>query len=50
MRYTIWFILTFMWLGGVAIAQGFWMTTFTLFPIYGIYVFIERVLSMVGML
>jgi len=35
----------FAWFSGIAIASGFWQTFFALFPPYGVYLAIERLVN-----
>lgn len=52
---TVWnylFLFTFLfwWLSGIVLAKGFWSTLSTIiFPPYGLYLVVERLLHMWGM-
>jgi len=48
MKYLIGFIMTILWIMGVVLAKGFWMTTFTLIPFYAWYVSVEKIMYVTG--
>jgi len=41
-------IFIVIWFSGIAFAQGFWSTLFSLFPPYGIYLFVEKMWILLG--
>ena len=42
-------VLLVLWFGGIAVSQGFWWKLLsTCLPPFGVYVFLERVLEMLG--
>ena len=43
-------LLFFMWMHGIALAKGFWMTWGALFPPYGIYLSVEKFAGLLGWL
>jgi len=43
-------LLFFMWMHGIALAKGFWMTWAALFPPYGIYLSVEKFAGLLGWL
>lgn len=47
---TVVLLLFFMWMHGIALAKGFWMTFSALFPPYGIYLSVEKFAGLLGWL
>jgi len=48
MKYFVSLIMIILWVMGIVIAKGFWMTAFTLIPFYAWYVTIEKVMYFTG--
>jgi hypothetical protein len=48
MRYLSGLAIIWMWLGGIVLATGFWQTTFAIFPLYGMYLFVEHVFKLLN--
>jgi len=46
----LFFVLVTSWLAGIAIAEGFWMTLFSLMPFVSWYIVIEKILTLTNVI